>query len=205
VPRVLTETDIAGFRERLCELATRIYVERGPENFNMRLLASELGVSAMTPYRYYKDKEEILSAIRARAFNRFADQLERAIESADTPPDKSMAVGKAYIRFALEEQTCFRLIFDFAEPKKGTPVPELAAAEARAKATMTTHVRMMVKEGYFEGDPELIGHVLWAGLHGVVVLHLSGKLYGDIDLFKLLDEVRRVLRGAYAVKEPALS
>jgi len=38
-----------------------------------------------------------------------------------------------------------------------------------------------------------------------VVLHLSGKLYGDIDLFKLLDEVRRVLRGAYAVREPALS
>lgn len=203
MPRVLTETDIAGFRERLCELATRIYVERGPENFNMRLLAAELGVSAMTPYRYFKDKEEILSAIRARAFNRFADQLERAVAVPGAPPEKSMAVGKAYIRFALEEQTCFRLIFDFAEPKKGTAVPELAAAEARAKATMTNHVRMMVKEGYFDGDPELIGHVLWAGLHGVVVLHLSGKLYGDIDLFKLLDEVRRVLRGAYAVKTHA--
>lgn len=203
MPRVLTETDIAGFRERLCELATRIYVERGPENFNMRLLASELGVSAMTPYRYFKDKDEILSAIRARAFNRFADQLERALTAPGTLPEKSSAVGKAYIRFALEEQTCFRLIFDFAERKKGTQVPELAAAEARAKATMTSHVRMMVQDGYFDGDPELIGHVLWAGLHGVVVLHLSGKLYGDIDLFKLLDEVRRVLRGAYAVRMPA--
>lgn len=201
MPRVLTETDIAGFRERLCELATRIYVERGPENFNMRLLASELGVSAMTPYRYFKDKDEILSAMRARAFNRFADQLERALETPGTPPEKSSAVGRAYIRFALEEQTCFRLMFDFAEAR-GNPVPELAAAEVRAKATMTNHVRMMVKEGYFNGDPDLIGHVLWAGLHGVVVLHLSGKLYGDIDLFTLLDEVRRVLRGAYAVRSP---
>ena len=201
MPRVLTETDIAGFRERLCELATRIYVERGPENFNMRLLASELGVSAMTPYRYFKDKDEILSAMRARAFNRFADQLERALETPGTPPEKSSAVGRAYIRFALEEQTCFRLMFDFAEAR-GNPVPELAAAEVRAKATMTNHVRMMVKEGYFNGDPDLIGHVLWASLHGVVVLHLSGKLYGDIDLFTLLDEVRRVLRGAYAVRSP---
>ena len=33
----------------------------------MRMLAAELGVSAMTPYRYFKDKDEILSAIRARA------------------------------------------------------------------------------------------------------------------------------------------
>jgi AcrR family transcriptional regulator len=99
VPRVLTETDIAGFRERLCELATRIYVERGPDNFNMRLLAAELGVSAMTPYRYFKDKDEILSAIRARAFNRFADQLERSVSGAGSPPEKSMAVGKAYMRW----------------------------------------------------------------------------------------------------------
>lgn len=202
MPRVLTENDIADFRERLCELATRIYVERGPENFNMRLLAAEMGVSAMTPYRYFKDKDEIVSSIRARAFNRFADQLEKALAAPGTPPEKASAVGQAYVRFALEEQTCFRLIFDFAEAK-GTRVPELAAAEARAKATMTTHVHMMVKEGYFSGDPELIGHVLWAGLHGVVVLHLANKLYGDIDLFKLLDEVRRVLRGAYAVKTPA--
>lgn len=202
MPRVLTETDIAGFRERLCELATRIFVERGPENFNMRLLAAELGVSAMTPYRYFKDKDEILSAIRARAFNRFADQLERALASPGTPPERSSAVGRAYIRFALEEQTCYRLMFDFAQIK-GAPVPELALAEARAKATMTDHVRMMVDEGYFEGDPELIGHVLWSSLHGAVVLHLAGKLNGEINLFTLLTEVRRVLSSFYRVKTPA--
>jgi AcrR family transcriptional regulator len=202
VPRVLTETDIAGFREKLCELATRIFVERGPDNFNMRLLAAELGVSAMTPYRYFKDKDEILSAIRARAFNRFADQLERALSSPGTPPEKSSAVGRAYIRFALEEQTCYRLMFDFAEIK-GAPVPELALAEARAKATMTDHVRMMVAEGYFQGDPELIGHVLWSSLHGAVVLHLAGKLNGEINLFTLLGEVRRVFGSAYRVKSPA--
>ena len=201
MPRVLTETDIAGFRERLCELATRIYVERGPDNFNMRLLAAELGVSAMTPYRYFKDKDEILSAIRARAFNRFADQLERALAMPGTPPEKSSAVGKAYIRFALEEQTCYRLMFDFAEIK-GRPVPELALAEARAKATMTDHVRIMVDEGYFAGDPNLIGHALWSSLHGVVVLHLAGKLNGEIELFTLLDEMRRVLGNAYRVKSP---
>ena len=200
MPRVLTETDIAGFRERLCELATRIFVERGPANFNMRLLASELGVSAMTPYRYFKDKDEILSAIRARAFGRFADQLERALATPGTPPDKSAAVGRAYIRFALEEQTCYRLIFDFAEPK-GPQVPELAQAEARARATMTDHVRLMVDGGYFEGDPELIGHIFWASLHGVVVLHLAGKLDGDTDLDMLLTEMRRVLRDAYLVKK----
>ena len=200
MPRVLTDTDIAGFRERLCELATRIFVERGPENFNMRLLAAELGVSAMTPYRYFKDKDEILSIIRARAFSRLADQLEQALVSPGSPPERSAAVRRAYIRFALEEQTCYRLIFDFAEPK-GIPAPELVEAESRARAAMTDHARLMVDHGYYDGDPELIGHVFWVSLHGLVVLHLADKLDGDFDT--LLREMCRILQNAYRVKMPA--
>ena len=200
MPRVLTDTDISGFREKLCELATKLFVERGPENFTMRMLASEMGVSAMTPYRYFRDKDEILSLIRARAFTRLADQLERALASPGALPERSAAVGRAYVRFALEEQTCYRLIFAFAEPKEPA-APELAEAEARARAAMTDHVRMMVDHGYYKGDPELIGHVFWASLHGLVVLHLAGKLEGDFD--SVLREMGRVLKDAYRVKTSA--
>ena len=200
MPRVLTDTDISGFREKLCELATKLFVERGAENFNMRLLASELGVSAMTPYRYFRDKDEILSLIRARAFSRLADRLEQALAGPAALPERSAAVGRAYIRFALDEQACYRLIFDFAEPKD-VAAPELAEAEARARAAMTDHVRMMVDQGYYKGDPELIGHVFWASLHGLVVLHLAGKLKSDFD--SVLAETCRVLQSAYRVKTSA--
>ncbi len=44
MPRVLTQTDVADFRERLCEAATRLFDARGREGFTMRELASELGV-----------------------------------------------------------------------------------------------------------------------------------------------------------------
>ena len=200
MPRVLTDTDISGFREKLCETATRLFVERGPENFNMRLLASEMGVSAMTPYRYFRDKNEILSLIRARAFSRLADQLEQALAGAGSVPERSAAVARAYVRFALEEQTCYRLIFDFTNPG-GEAAPELAEAEARARAAMTDHVRLMIDHGYYKGDPDLIGHVFWASLHGLLVLHLADKLDGDFD--SVLGEMGRILKDAYRVKIPA--
>ena len=79
---------------------------------------------------------------------------------------------------------------------------DLADAEERARATMTDHVRMMVDAGYYDGDPELIGHIFWASLHGVVVLHLAGKLDGEVDLDTLLAEMGRVLRNAYLVRTP---
>ena len=59
---------------------------------------------------------------------------------------------------------------------------------------------MMVDAGCYDGDPELIGHIFWASLHGVVVLHLAGKLDGDIGLDTLLAEMGRVLRNAYLVR-----
>src|SRR5262249_15340551 len=114
VPRILSDADVAEFRERLCEVAARLFVERGSDGFHMRELAAQLGVSAMMPYRYFKDRDEILSVVRARAFRRFADQLEQAHATEGALVVKSAAVGRAYVQFALEEQTNYRLMFDIS-------------------------------------------------------------------------------------------
>lgn len=195
MPRILTETDVADFRDRLCQAAAGIFAERGLSGFNMRDLADRLGISAMTPYRYFKNKEEIFAAVRARAFSRFADQLEMACGTSGSAVEKSAAVGHAYVQFALQEQAYYRLMFDLSQPH-GEIVPELAIQEARARATMTEHVRLLVDEGIFEGDAELIGQVLWSALHGVLVLHLAGKLC-EPDFGKVLAETMRALSNAY--------
>ncbi len=195
MPRVLSQSDVAGFRERLCEVATRIFVEKGRDGFNMRQLAAQLGVSAMTPYRYFENKDEILAAVSARAFGRFADQLEAALSAPGAPQEKSARVGRAYVRFALEESPAYRLMFDPSGPR-ARAVPELLAAEKRARATMTAHVRLMVEAGLYQGEPELIGHVIWSAMHGVVLLHFAGKLNRP-DFETLLAETIRVMTSAY--------
>src|SRR3954466_14173370 len=102
MPRVLSDTDVADFRERLCEAAERLFAEQGPDAVTMRQLAAELGVSPMTPYRYFKDKEDILAAVRTTGFNRFAEALERARDAASSARAKGAAVGEAYVTFAFE-------------------------------------------------------------------------------------------------------
>ena len=162
----------------------------------MRELAARLGVSAMTPYRYFKDKDEILAAVRARAFERFADRLEAALAEPGAAQEKGLAVVAAYVRFALEESQAYRLMFDLSQPGEDG-FPELAAASRRVRATMTENVRLMVDAGIYEGDPVLIGHVMWAMLHGVAVLHLAGKLTGKPDFATLRDEALRAINRAY--------
>src|SRR5215472_2153149 len=155
MPRVLTESDVADFRERLCDAASRLFAARGREAFTMRELAAELGVSAMTPYRYFRDKDEILAAVRARAFARFADALEAAMATPGDANLKASAVYEAYVDFAFGEPQSYRLMFDLSQPHEDE-YPELVEATRRARATMTAYVRVLVEAGVLEGDPDLM-------------------------------------------------
>jgi AcrR family transcriptional regulator len=200
MPRILSQSDVADFRERLCIAATRMFDARGPEGFTMRELAAELGVSAMTPYRYFKDKEDILAAVRARAFNRFAEALESAFQSEGNALKRAEAVYKAYVHFAFGEPAAYKLMFDLAQPDE-SQYPELVKANTRARATMTDYVKLLVDEGHFEGDPDLIGHVFLATLHGAIVLKLAGKLGTDYTFERISEESFRVLFSAYRAKK----
>jgi len=192
MPRVLSADDVADFRERLCETAARLYAVKGPGGVTMRELASALGVSPMTPYRYFHDKDEILAAVRTRAFDCFAEALEKAAAGPGTAAERSHAVGLAYMRFGLEEASSYRLMFDLSQPCEDA-YPDLVRAMARANATMTAHVRALVDEGFLEGDPELIGHVFWAATHGAVSLQLAGKLDPRIGVDTIVHAAGRAL------------
>lgn len=170
MPRILSQDDVSDFRARLCEAAVKLFADKGVDGVTMRELASAMGVSAMTPYRYFRDKNEILAAMRARAFDEFADALSFAHDV-----DRPGAVTEAYVRFALGHPSEYALMFALNQPDEND-YPELVRAKDRAKATMTAHIRPLVEAGLFAGDPDLIGHVFWAMLHGAVTLHLAGKL-----------------------------
>ena len=200
MPRVLTQTDVADFRERLCDAATRLFDAKGLAGFTMRELASELGVSAMTPYRYFKDKEDILAAVRARAFTRWSEKLEAAFAGAGSPTEKSRAVFEAYKGFAFGEPAAYKLMFDLSQPDESA-FPDLVAANTRARKTMTAYVRELADARILEGDPDLIGHVFWASLHGAVVLKLAGKLGPDgYDFDRVSGEAFRLLSEGYRKK-----
>ena len=202
MPRVLTETDVADFRERLCEAAERLFAEKGADAVTMRQLAAELGVSPMTPYRYFEDKDDILAAVRTSGFTRFAERLEAARNTASGVRARSDAVGEAYVRFALENPHSYKLMFDLNQPNL-EKYPDLVAAGDRARATMTDHVKEAIAAGVYQGDPERIGLMIWAAVHGVVVLQLAGLLPASVarDLYHGISDT--LARGLAPERAPA--
>ena len=172
MPKTLSPDDIQQFREAMRAIAENAFATRGAQGVTMRELAKELGCSAMTPYRYFRDKEEILAMVRAAAFTRFAARLEAAAKNA--PATDHSAVSEAYVAFALDEPHAYRLMFD-QTPQQGA-YPELAAASQRAWRLLGAHFERLVTAGILEGDPQLIGYAYWASLHGFTMLALANQL-----------------------------
>ena len=198
MPRTLSDAEIADFREKLCDAAAKIFMKKGEQGFTLRELAAALGVSPMTPYRYFRDKDEILAAVRARAFQRFAQTLEAGYAKGTDALSRAAGAGEAYIRFALEDPGTYKLMFDMNQPDEGK-YPELQEAGVRARLTMTRHIPALVEAGMLQGDPEIIGHVYWTVLHGTVTLQLADKL--DCDMRKILESAFGALNRGFAPKK----
>ena len=172
MPKTLSRADVEAFRTRLCNVAEKLFAAHGPDGVTLREMADALGVSSMTPYRYFKDKDAILAAVRTRAFNRFAEAMETA---RSQPQPRS---GNAYLDFALANPAAYRLMFDVSQPTFAR-YPELVQAMDRARRTMSDGLRDLAAQGRFQGDVDLAGYVYWSSMHGAVMLELAGLLDGS--------------------------
>ncbi|MEJ8848232.1 TetR/AcrR family transcriptional regulator [Variovorax rhizosphaerae] len=174
MPRAKTPEERQETRELICQVGERLFVERGVNGVSMRDLGAELGLSPMAPYRYFKDKAEILAAVRAAAFSRFSDTIEAAFDSGKTPTARARAIGTAYLGFAIAEPNAYRLIFDMTQPDEDQ-YPELAFQSARAREILSRQSTDLIAAGLAPDDIEEVTHSLWSAAHGVCVLYMAGK------------------------------
>jgi AcrR family transcriptional regulator len=187
MPRAaLSDLQVQRFRHSLCEVAARLFAEQGYAGVTLRALSAELGCSPMTPYRYFENKQAIFDAVRQASFERFADSQAAAARGARRPDDRLPELGRAYARFALEEPSAYRIMFELDPPEvpaPATPPP----AEHRAWTVMRDAVADAVACGALDGDPDTLAHLFWSGMHGLVSLHLAGKLQLGRSLEDLLE------------------
>ena len=175
MPKTLSESDIEHFQMSFCETALQMIEENGIENASLRSIAKMYGCSSMTPYRYFKDKDELLDIIRARGFETFVDRIDAVTHSPVTPIEKMQLLAQEYFDFALEKHTLYRLMFD-RNAYKQTTHPRLQQQLNRLNDAWADSARISSDAGLSAVDTELAAQVFWAGMHGLVTLHISGSL-----------------------------
>jgi hypothetical protein len=79
------------------------------------------------------------------------------------------------------------------KPPDGTTRPELRDAAFRSWSPLRESIGEAVRAGLLAGDPEELTHLFWAGLHGILSLHLADKLTHGMDLADLQGPMKRLM------------
>ncbi|SDP61861.1 transcriptional regulator, TetR family [Klenkia soli] len=155
-------------------------LERGQE-FSIRAIARETGVSPTAPYRHFPDRDALVSALAAQGLRDLEANL-----TADRPLPDSVEgladLGAAYVGFALRRPALFRLMFGDECDRESEERVRAAAAVHELLATAITRV-------FPDSDPVDVALGGWGLVHGMACLYLDRKLTGpSVDV--VLAQVR---------------
>ena len=84
-PRTETEA-----RERIVAAATTCLEKFGPAKTTLSDVASELGVTRQTVYRYYANLAELFAAVAQAGLDDFVDRMQRHLSTSSTPAEAAI-------------------------------------------------------------------------------------------------------------------
>lgn len=98
--------------EALIAASIEIIEEQGVEGLSIRAAAKRAGVSSGAPFRHFKSKSALLTAIAEQAMQRLFDAVIAATsELGDNDPLAALQmIGEAYLEWAIRNPTHFEII-----------------------------------------------------------------------------------------------
>lgn len=152
----------------LIDAALDLLAEEGVDALSLRGVARRVGVSAMAPYRYFPDKAALLAAVARRGFEHLAAAMREASCTAE-PREGLVAIGVAYVAYAVDHPALFRLMFG---PKCCSGDLGLRAARDATYAILSNSVA----RAYPNAQHEALILGCWSLTHGLASLFLDGRL-----------------------------
>jgi AcrR family transcriptional regulator len=195
------EQQKANLRRSILTTAGDLFLEHGYEGFSLRQVAEHIGYSATTIYRYFANKDDLLFAIVSEGFQQFEQALQAAMRSTDNPSLRLEALGRAYIRFGIQNPVYYRLMFMqradlLFQRRAGQTQPPIESFKTLRQAVQGALDAGELRRGNAESD----SHALWALVHGITSLavaqmpHFTGpdlERTIDIALAMSLEGLRR--------------
>ena len=163
-------------RRALLDEALAIIRAHGVDGVTLREIGARLGVSRTALYRHFADKRALLTAVATEGFRTLREQLVAAWEGGGRGPAAFQAMGAAYVRFAVDNPSHYRVMFSrFVETQPQEP--ELATEAGGAFQALVDSVAALQRDGILLGDDTvLMARYVWAVVHGVAMLAIDGQL-----------------------------
>ncbi len=190
----------------LLKAADEIIAEEGLEAFTLRSCARRAGVSHAAPAHHFKDRAGLLSAYAASIFRDLTASVQERIAAAgDDGYARLKMVGLAYIQFAIQRPSAFRLVFRCEALEKDSP--EMKEAGDACLQVLIDVVQGLMPEA--AKDVVLLHTMMaWSLVHGFATLWLEGNfahalsghctMTPEVQADQLASQILTIVRPAFA-------
>ncbi|KAA3643141.1 MAG: TetR/AcrR family transcriptional regulator [Chloroflexi bacterium] len=196
--------------QEILDTARAQMAERGAAALSLRAIAREMGMTAPAIYRYFTDRDALVTALIGQAYESLRQALEEAHQQnlQEGARKQLLAVGMAYREWGVSHPAEYALIF-------GTPIPNYHAPEETTVPLARSALGVLInviQEGLQSGelrpleeyaalspglreeqgdiDPQVhLALALWGHVHGLTSLelynHLQSLVEDPAELFRL--------------------
>ncbi|MFC4472839.1 TetR/AcrR family transcriptional regulator [Streptomyces xiangluensis] len=175
-------------RNALIGAAVELAAEGGPERVVLREAARSVGVSPTAAYRHFSGQGDLLHAVKVRGQQAIAASMTKAVHALpqlDDPGEEAVrraeAIGRGYVRFAIEHPGLYRTAFCRTTPEEPDDFTGLEAPDDRpefaAFVELADTLDALVATGRMRPENRPAAEVAaWSTVHGLSLLILDGPL-----------------------------
>ena len=160
-------------KTKILEVSRVIVEDGGFGALNARIIAKQIGCSVGTIYNVFQNLDDIVLHLDAQTLDDIYARME-AITHKRTDIIRIMQkMGHCYIEYGEEHYNVWNMLFEHSLPKGITPPDWYQQKIDRIFALITEVIAPLFKN---KKQTICTATILWAGIHGICSLALSGSL-----------------------------
>lgn len=173
-----SEEEVEATRERILDATVELLREHGPEGLSIRAIAEQVGMSHMSLYTYFENRDALISALRERQRERMAARHAEIMGQAESG-DVCQVMRRALAGYGHMADRWPR-IYRFLWVEPVTPSGCLPHQGERIESHLM-HLAKLIELGIARGtfvdrEPQLAAAVVFSLVNGPLILHYSGRL-----------------------------
>ncbi len=181
-------------QEQLINTAETMFIKHGYDNTTLEMIADEVGYTKRTLYFYFKDKDDIFSAVVLNSLTTLQDLLTESVEDRERGIDKLLAMGEAYYRYFNEYPKYFEFnrifearLYYYHRPADEPEIGHFAAECQKVNDEITDLLRDAIEKGISDGSVTSqtssmnMVLILWGSTFGMLqILRMRQKHLDDV-------------------------
>lgn len=173
----------------------------GADAVRLRAVARAVGVDPAAVYRHLDGRDGLLAEVARAGFVALATRMEAASRGATDPADRLRAVGAAYMDFAVDEPSWFRLMFGPLGAAGPRPVQGVGPRGLDPYALLVEALEGLHAAGRLAMPRPAAEALAWSAVHGLADLRTAGLMCNEDAADAVLGGILRAVDRA-TLEEP---